>query len=142
MLWPLKNQFGEKIIRPFRPDPLRPRDIHSHAGNSGKRGNPEVILVGALAQILAFAQQKNTAASNGSDGRVLMVAGARYQPFRTPVSAFVPILWYIVAGISNGLVSDVRFRAVSRRSKGYSPRFAYRPGSGHVLARYPSTTKM
>ena len=63
--------------------------IEVHAGE--KPGKPGVILVGALAQILAFTQKNNTAASNGSDGRVLMVAGARYQPFRTPVSAFVPI---------------------------------------------------
>jgi len=53
--------------------------IEIHVGT--ERGNPEVILVGALAQILAFSQQKTTAASNGSDGRVLMVAGARYQRY-------------------------------------------------------------
>jgi hypothetical protein len=47
--------------------------IEIHPGT--ERGNPEVILVGALAQILAFAQQKTTAASNESDGKVLMVAG-------------------------------------------------------------------
>ena len=63
--------------------------IEVHAGE--EPGKPGIILVGALAQILAFTQQNNTAASNGSDGRVLMVAGARCQPFRTPVSAFVPI---------------------------------------------------
>ncbi len=49
--------------------------IEIHVGTD--RGNPDVILVGALAQILAFTQQNRTAASNGSDGRVLMVAGAR-----------------------------------------------------------------
>ena len=53
--------------------------IEIHPGT--ERNNPEVILVGALAQILAFAQQKTTAASKGSDGRVLMVAGARYQRY-------------------------------------------------------------
>jgi site-specific DNA recombinase len=52
--------------------------IEIHAGT--ERGNPEVILVGALAQILAFTQQNKTAASNGSDGRVLMVAGAGFEP--------------------------------------------------------------
>jgi len=36
----------------------------------------EVIIVGALAQILAFAQQKTTAASTGDSGTFLMVAGA------------------------------------------------------------------
>jgi len=42
-----------------------------------ERGKPDVILVGALAQILAFTQQNKTAASLGSGGRVLLVAGAR-----------------------------------------------------------------
>ena len=55
--------------------------IEVHAGREG--GKPDVILVGALAQILAFTQQSKTAASNGSDGRVLMVAGARYHLYRT-----------------------------------------------------------
>ena len=63
--------------------------IEIHVG--AERGNPEVILVGALAQILAFTQQNKTAASNGSDGRFFLVAGARSLRFRTPVSAFVPI---------------------------------------------------
>ncbi|MGD1926386.1 MAG: recombinase family protein [Paracoccaceae bacterium] len=43
-----------------------------------KRGQPEVILVGALASILDFAcaQDRTT-----GDGRVLLVAGARYQRY-------------------------------------------------------------
>jgi NAD(P)-dependent dehydrogenase (short-subunit alcohol dehydrogenase family) len=41
-----------------------------------ERGHCEVIIVGALAQILAFAQQKTTAASTGDSGTFLMVAGA------------------------------------------------------------------
>ena len=52
---------------------------HIEINIGAERGNPEVILAGALAQILAFTQQNNTAASNGSDGRVLLVAGARNQ---------------------------------------------------------------
>ena len=52
--------------------------IEVHAGED--RDKPEVILVGALAQILAFTQQNKTAASNGSDGRVLMVAGVGFEP--------------------------------------------------------------
>jgi hypothetical protein len=51
--------------------------IEVHAGQ--QRGKADVILVGALAQILTFTRQKNNAASNGDGGRVLMVAGARYQ---------------------------------------------------------------
>jgi hypothetical protein len=42
-----------------------------------ERGHCEVIIVGALAQILAFEQQKTTAASVGDGGTFLMVAGTR-----------------------------------------------------------------
>ena len=52
--------------------------VEVHAGK--KRGNPDVVLVGALAQILTFTQQNNTAAPKGSDGRVLMVAGVGFEP--------------------------------------------------------------
>jgi site-specific DNA recombinase len=52
--------------------------IEIHVGL--ERGKPDVVLVGALAQILAFAQQNKTAASNGGDGRVLMVAGVGFEP--------------------------------------------------------------
>jgi hypothetical protein len=41
------------------------------------RGHCEVTIVGALAHILAFAQQKTTAASTKGGGTSLMVAGAR-----------------------------------------------------------------
>jgi hypothetical protein len=51
--------------------------IEIHLGT--ERSNPDVILSGALAQILAYAQQNKTAASNGSDGRVLVVAGVRFE---------------------------------------------------------------
>jgi hypothetical protein len=55
-----------------------------------ERSNPDAILSGALAQILAFTQQNKTAASNGSDRTVLMVAGAHNQLylhlFRTYIS--------------------------------------------------------
>ena len=40
-------------------------------------GKPDVILIGALALILVFTQQNNTAASKGSGGRILKVAGVR-----------------------------------------------------------------
>jgi site-specific DNA recombinase len=45
-----------------------------------ERGQCKVILVGALAQILAFAQQKTTAASVGGGGTFLMVAGVGFEP--------------------------------------------------------------
>src|SRR5262249_1431307 len=44
------------------------------------RGHAEVTVVGALAQILAFAQQKTTAASTRGGGTSLMVAGVGFEP--------------------------------------------------------------
>ena len=49
--------------------------IEVHKGE--ERGKPEVILTGALSEILAFTQGDTTAAPNGDNGRVLVVAGAR-----------------------------------------------------------------
>ena len=57
--------------------------IEVHKGKEQR--NPGVILVGALAEILAFTQQSKTAASGGDGGRVLMVAGARNHLYRTVV---------------------------------------------------------
>ena len=52
-----------------------------------------VDLHGELATILQFASAKQKPAAEVRDGlpQFKLVAGARYQPFRTPVSAFVPI---------------------------------------------------
>ena len=44
------------------------------------RGHCEVTIVGALAQILAFAQQKTTTASTRGGGTSLMVAGVGFEP--------------------------------------------------------------
>ena len=52
--------------------------IEVHPGQ--KRGHCDVIIVGALAKILAFAQQKTTAASWGDGGTSLMVAGVGFEP--------------------------------------------------------------
>ena len=50
-------------------------DAGIHEGE--ERGKPNVILVGDLAQILAFTRQTKTAASSSGDGgKVLMVVGA------------------------------------------------------------------
>jgi site-specific DNA recombinase len=67
---------SDEATRPQAMDIIRSmiERIEVHAGK--ERGHPDVILHGALARILAFTQQNTTAASNGSDGRVLMVAGA------------------------------------------------------------------
>ncbi len=88
----LQSLLTDDSSRPQAMDIIRSmiERIEVHAGE--EQGKPDVVLVGALPQILAFTQQKTTAApGSGGGGRVLMVAGARYQPFRTPVSAFVPI---------------------------------------------------
>ena len=53
--------------------------IEVHA--SGRQGDPDVVLVGALAAILDYAAQTKTAASVGGDGcRVLVVAGIGFEP--------------------------------------------------------------
>ena len=53
--------------------------VEVHAGE--RRGETQVNLVGALAQILDFAStQSKTAASGGDGGRVLLVAGAGFEP--------------------------------------------------------------
>ena len=52
--------------------------IEVHAGEEPDQ--PQVILVGALAHILAFTHQNKTAASQGDGGRVLMVAGGGFEP--------------------------------------------------------------
>ena len=52
--------------------------IEVHPGK--ERGHCEVLIVGALAQIIAFAQQKTTAASSRGGGTSLMVAGVGFEP--------------------------------------------------------------
>ncbi len=76
----LQSLLTDETARPQAMELIRSmiEHIEVHAGK--ERGKPDVILVGALAQILAFTQQNNTAASNGDGGRVLMVAGAADRP--------------------------------------------------------------
>ncbi|MEP1197933.1 recombinase family protein [Tateyamaria sp.] len=55
--------------------------IEVHAG--AKRGQPEIVLVGALASLLDFACAQTSIAANGSSGdggRVLLVAGVGFEP--------------------------------------------------------------
>ena len=52
--------------------------IEVHEGK--ETGNPDVILVGGLAQIMAYTQQKTTVPDDGDGGRVLMVAGVGFEP--------------------------------------------------------------
>ncbi len=76
----LQSLLTDETARPQAMELIRSmiEHIEVHAGK--ERGKPDVILVGALAQILAFTQQNNTAASNGDGGRVLMVAGVGFEP--------------------------------------------------------------
>ena len=52
--------------------------IEVHAGS--EKGKPDVILVGALAQILAYTQNQTAALEVENGGRVLMVAGVGFEP--------------------------------------------------------------
>ena len=77
----LRNLLNDETARPQAMEIIRPmiERIEVHAGKD--RGKPDVKLVGALAQILAFTQQSKTAVSSGDGGRTLMVAGARNQRY-------------------------------------------------------------
>ena len=72
----LQTLLADETSRPQAMEIIRSMIDHIEVHAGEERGEAEVILVGALAQILTFTQQKKTVASNGSDGRVLMVAGA------------------------------------------------------------------
>ena len=76
----LQGLLSDEMTRPQAVDLIRSMidHIEIHAGE--ERNKPEVILVGALAQILDFTQQNKTAVSQGNGGRVLMVAGIGFEP--------------------------------------------------------------
>ena len=77
----LQSLLTDEAARPQATDIIRSMidRIEVHAGT--EYGRPDVVLVGALAQILAFTQQKTTAApGSGGGGRVLMVAGVGFEP--------------------------------------------------------------
>ncbi len=76
----LQSMLTDETARPQAMEIIRSmiERIEVRAGQD--RGKPDVILVGALAEILVFTQQTKTAASSGDGGRVLMVAGAGFEP--------------------------------------------------------------
>ena len=74
----LRSLLTDETTRPQAIDIVRSMIDRIEIHTGAERGKPDVILVGALAQILAFTQQNKTAASNGSDGRVFMVAGVGF----------------------------------------------------------------
>jgi hypothetical protein len=75
----LQEMLQDEMARPGVVDVVRSLidRVEIHSGQ--ERGHCEIVLVGALAQILAFTQQKRTAASSGNGGTYLMVAGVRNQ---------------------------------------------------------------
>ena len=75
----LQTLLTDDTTRPEAMDIIRSmiERIEVHAGSD--KGKPDVALVGALAEIIAFGQKTKTAASSGDDGRGFMVAGARYR---------------------------------------------------------------
>jgi site-specific DNA recombinase len=76
----LKNILNDETTRPQAVDIIRSLIDHIEIIPGQKRGQCEIVVVGALAQFLAFAQQKATAASSGDDGTFLMVAGVGFEP--------------------------------------------------------------
>jgi hypothetical protein len=68
----LRQTLGDEATRPHAVELIRSLLDRVEVHPSQERGRCEVIIVGALAQLLAFAQQKTTAASPGDGGTFLM----------------------------------------------------------------------
>ena len=73
----LNHVLHNQATRPQAVDIVRSLMDHIEITPGKRRGQCDIVVVGALAQILAFAQKKTTAASSGDGGTFLMVAGAR-----------------------------------------------------------------
>jgi site-specific DNA recombinase len=76
----LQPVLDDEATRPQAVDIIRSLINRIEVHPAQERGHCKVIIVGALAQILAFAQQKTTAASSGDGGTFLMVAGVGFEP--------------------------------------------------------------
>ena len=79
----LKQILDDEATRPRAFDIIRSLIGHIEVHPTQTRGHCDVVVVGALAQFLAFAQQKATAGSSRTDGTSLMVAGTRSHLYRT-----------------------------------------------------------
>jgi hypothetical protein len=79
----LQEVLADETTRPQAVEIIRSLLDRIEVRPGQERGHCEVIIVGALAQILAFAQQKTTAASSGDGGTLLMVAGTGFVQERT-----------------------------------------------------------
>ena len=71
----LKQILDDEATRPRAFDIIRSLIGHIEVHPTQTRGHCDVVVVGALAQFLAFAQQKATAGSSRTGGTSLMVAG-------------------------------------------------------------------
>ncbi len=76
----LQSLLTDDATRPEAMEIIRSMIERIEVHDSGRRGDPDVILVGALASILDYAHKDKTAVSRGDDGRVLMVAGVGFEP--------------------------------------------------------------
>ena len=79
----LQTLLTDNTTRPEAMEIIRSMIDRIEVHDSGRRGDPDVMLVGALASIVDYTHKNQTAASRGDGGRVLMVAGARSHLYRT-----------------------------------------------------------
>ncbi len=75
----LQEALQHEATRPQVVDTIRSLVDRIEVLHGQARGHCEIIIVGALAQILAFGQN-TTAASTGGGGTSLMVAGVGFEP--------------------------------------------------------------
>ena len=76
----LQDILLDEVTRPEAIDIFRSLIERIEINQGNKRGACDVVLFGALASVLAFLQQKTTAASGRDDGTFLMVAGVGFEP--------------------------------------------------------------
>ena len=76
----LRSLLADEATRPQAVDIIRSLVDHIAVHEGTERGKPGVVLTGALAHILSLAQESKTAVSGRDGGRVLMVAGAGFEP--------------------------------------------------------------
>ena len=76
----LQTLLTDNTTRPEAMEIIRSMIDRIEVHDSGRRGDPDVMLVGALASIVDYTHKNQTAASRGDGGRVLMVAGVGFEP--------------------------------------------------------------
>ena len=79
----LQTLFTDETKRPRAMEIVRSMIERIDILPGAKRGEAEVLLVGALASILDYAsrpEQQNAAVGDGGVGRVLLVAGVGFEP--------------------------------------------------------------